>query len=124
MSSTGDHCVQQRGSGWSLSTVIKRFILVSVDLTEGLKTKAKVPLKLVAPTIEKRTVDSKVVAAVRPGRRPNAVYRTREHLTETEVEKLIEAAMHITDNVERTVLAFQIVPKRLQFDFSRINFLL
>jgi len=53
---------------------------------------AKVPLKLVAPTIEKRTVDSKVVAAVRPSRRPNAVYRTREHLTETEVEKLIEAA--------------------------------
>ena len=53
---------------------------------------AKVPLKLVAPTIEKRTVDSKIVAAVRPSRRPNAVYRTREHLTETEVEKLIEAA--------------------------------
>ena len=75
-----------------MSTVIKRGILVSADLTEGLKTMAKVPLKLVAPTIEKRTVDSKVVAAVRPGRRPNAVYRTREHLTETEVEKLIEAA--------------------------------
>jgi integrase len=26
------------------------------------------------------------------GRRPNADYRTREHLTETEIEKLIEAA--------------------------------
>jgi hypothetical protein len=30
--------------------------------------------------------------AVATGRRPNAAYRKREHLTETEIEKLIEAA--------------------------------
>ena len=45
---------------------------------------AKAHLRLVAPTNIKRTVV--------PRRRPNAEYRTREHLTEAEVEKLIEAA--------------------------------
>ena len=44
----------------------------------------KTPLKLVALTTEKRTVT--------PRRRPNATYRTREHLTGAEVEKLIKAA--------------------------------
>ena len=39
-------------------------------------------LKLARPANEKRTV----------GRRANAEYRTREHLTEREVEKLVEAA--------------------------------
>jgi integrase len=39
-------------------------------------------LKLIAPITEKRTV----------GRRPNAELRTREHLTATEVDRLIEAA--------------------------------
>ena len=39
-------------------------------------------LKVVAPTHKKRTV----------GRRANAKYRTREHLTEREVERLVEAA--------------------------------
>jgi site-specific recombinase XerD len=39
-------------------------------------------LKLVAPTHKKRTV----------GRKANAKYRTREHLTEREVERLVEAA--------------------------------
>ena len=39
-------------------------------------------LKLVRPINEKRTV----------GRKANAQYRTREHLTEREVERLIEAA--------------------------------
>src|SRR5262245_45948473 len=43
----------------------------------------KSTLRLVPPTIENRTVE--------PHRRPNSAYRTREHLTETEVEKLIEA---------------------------------
>ena len=43
---------------------------------------AKSHLALVSPTDEKRAV----------GRRPNADYQKREHLTETEVEKLIEAA--------------------------------
>jgi integrase len=41
-------------------------------------------LRLVGPRIEK--------CAVHPVRRPNADYRTREHLTEVEVERLIEAA--------------------------------
>jgi type 1 fimbriae regulatory protein FimB/type 1 fimbriae regulatory protein FimE len=41
-------------------------------------------LKIVAPIAQKRTVA--------PGRAPNATYRTREHLTEAEVDKLIKAA--------------------------------
>ena len=41
-------------------------------------------LRIVAPTAENRTVT--------PRRRPNAEIRTREHLTETEVERLIKAA--------------------------------
>ena len=41
-------------------------------------------LKLVAPTLKKRTV--------RTGRRSNRELRTREHLTPSEVERLIEAA--------------------------------
>lgn len=41
-------------------------------------------LRLVPPSNEKR--------AVHPVRRTNAEYRTREHLTEKEVERLIEAA--------------------------------
>jgi integrase len=45
---------------------------------------ANTRLQLVAPTNEKQTVT--------PRRRPNADYRTREHLTEVEVEKLIAAA--------------------------------
>ena len=42
-------------------------------------------LKLVAPSPEKRTVTKK-------GRRSNRELRTREHLTQAEVERLIEAA--------------------------------
>ena len=45
---------------------------------------AKANLRLVKPDIQKR--------AVMPLRRPNSDLRTREHLTETEVEKLIETA--------------------------------
>src|SRR3954471_9789226 len=41
-------------------------------------------LKLVTPTTEKRTVT--------PTRRPNAEIRTREYLTDAEVDKLTEAA--------------------------------
>ena len=44
----------------------------------------KSTLHVVAPATENRTVT--------PRRRPNAEIRTREHLTETEVEKLIKAA--------------------------------
>ena len=42
-------------------------------------------LKVVGPTSEKCTV-------ALPVRRPNAAYRSREHLTEREVERLIDAA--------------------------------
>jgi type 1 fimbriae regulatory protein FimB/type 1 fimbriae regulatory protein FimE len=45
---------------------------------------AKSHLALVAPTGKKR--------AVTRGRRPNTAYRKREHLTETEIERLIDAA--------------------------------
>ena len=45
---------------------------------------AKTHLKVVTPATKKRAVDLV--------RRPNSEYRSREHLTETEVEKLIEAA--------------------------------
>ena len=41
-------------------------------------------LRLISPTIVKRTV--------MPTRRPNSELRPREHLTEREVEKLIAAA--------------------------------
>ena len=41
-------------------------------------------LRLVAPDTEKRTVG--------PRRLPNSAYRTREHLTEAEVERLLAAA--------------------------------
>src|SRR3954453_8111100 len=46
---------------------------------------AKSHLKLVGPPIVKRTV-------AMPRRRPNTDFRTREHLTESEVAKLYEAA--------------------------------
>ena len=45
---------------------------------------AKVRLKLVSPATVKRTVT--------PTRRPNSELRPREHLTEREVEKLVQAA--------------------------------
>jgi type 1 fimbriae regulatory protein FimB/type 1 fimbriae regulatory protein FimE len=44
----------------------------------------KSKLRLVAPTTENRTVT--------PTRQPNAAYRTREYLTDAEVDKLIGAA--------------------------------
>ena len=44
----------------------------------------KLPLRLVAPATQNRTVT--------PRRRSNAELRTREYLTEAEVEKLIKAA--------------------------------
>ena len=46
-------------------------------------------LTLVAPDNEKCTVQS--APARLPRRKPNAEYRSREHLTEREVERLIEA---------------------------------
>jgi len=71
-----------------LRTVIKTIIIVTLDPIEELKTMAKPHLKIVAPTIENVTVRK----AGDKTRRPNNAYRTREHLTETEVAKLIKAA--------------------------------
>jgi type 1 fimbriae regulatory protein FimB/type 1 fimbriae regulatory protein FimE len=42
-------------------------------------------LKVIGPTSEK-------CAVALPVRKPNAAYRSREHLTEREIERLIEAA--------------------------------
>ena len=56
-----------------------------VERPEGLQHMAKTRLKLVSPATVKRTVAA-------PRRRPNAELRPREHLTEREVGKLIEAA--------------------------------
>jgi integrase len=52
---------------------------------EGRKMTAVGHLRVVGPDNKKRTV-------ALPVRRPNAAYRSREHLTEREVERLIEAA--------------------------------
>jgi site-specific recombinase XerD len=54
-----------------------------VAVSRGISM-AKSKLRLVSPTNVNRTVT--------PRRRPNAELRTREHLTEREVERLIEAA--------------------------------
>jgi type 1 fimbriae regulatory protein FimB/type 1 fimbriae regulatory protein FimE len=67
-----------------LPTVRKRSILSTVTTYPRLIPMRKTHLKLVAPTIEKRTVA--------PGRRPNAELRTREYLTEGEVGRLMKAA--------------------------------
>ena len=48
---------------------------------------AKSHLKLVPPATVNRTVQP-----VPPGRRSNAELRSREHLTEAEIERLIDAA--------------------------------
>src|SRR6476646_8008171 len=58
-------------------------ILRTVPLAGRRNSLAKLHLKLVAPST-KRTVT--------PTRRPNAELRAREHLTETEIEKLLKAA--------------------------------
>src|SRR5215467_11646646 len=59
------------------------FDLLTMTLLIRAYFMAKTQLKLVAPTTVKQTVG--------PRRRPNADYRTREHLTEAEIEKLIAA---------------------------------
>ena len=66
-------------------TVRKRCDIQTVTRHRALETMTKSPLKLVPPAIVKRTVTA-------PGRKPNAVYRTREHLTGAEVDRLIDAA--------------------------------
>ena len=55
----------------------------------------KPKLRIIAPATQKRTVlpaGSKALATIMPTRQANATYRTREHLTAAEIEKLIKAA--------------------------------
>src|SRR2546426_3222425 len=59
---------------------------------------AKAHLKLVMPTGK--------IPTVRPRRGKNAEYRTREHLTESEVERLIEATTSHRD-ATMVLLAFR-----------------
>jgi integrase len=67
-----------------LTTVRILLSIRKVKIQGGLKHMAKTRLKLVSPATVKRTVT--------PTRRPNSELRPREHLTEREVEKLIQAA--------------------------------
>src|SRR5689334_13099810 len=67
-----------------LTTVRKRAIVPTVTAAGGPKHMAKSHLKLVAPRTVNRTV--------MPERPANSELRTREHLTDREVEKLMEAA--------------------------------
>jgi hypothetical protein len=65
-------------------TVRKTIVIRTVGQTASPKHMAKTRLKLVTPAIVKRTVT--------PKRLPNKDLRTREHLTEAEVERLMKAA--------------------------------
>jgi integrase len=65
-------------------TVLKKTIIRTVETQGSLKVMAKTHLKLVSPTAVKRTVA--------PRRKPNAELRTREYLTEAEIEKLMKSA--------------------------------
>ena len=58
---------------------------------------AKSHLALVAPTGKKR--------AVAPGRRPNAAYRKREHLTETEIENAADERQYVAPKNDRSEAA-------------------
>ena len=70
---------------YKLTTVHKRCLICSLTNSGSTKMLAIRHLKVVSPSNEKRTVEP-------PVRLPNSEYRTREYLTEQEVEKLIEAA--------------------------------
>src|SRR3954451_12507574 len=72
-----------RAAAGLLPTVRNWAILRTVSLLTPVKTLAKSHLRLISPNTEKRTVT--------PKRLPNADLRTREYLTEAEVERLLEA---------------------------------
>ena len=76
------------GSG-TLKVVRKTPIKCTVGSPEEMEMAATAHLTLVAPDNEKCTVQS--APARFPRRKPNAEYRSREHLTEREVERLIAA---------------------------------
>jgi len=64
--------------------VRRRAMIQTVDWAGRLEITGKSRLRLVTPATVNRTVT--------PRRPPNSDLRTREHLTEAEVERLIEAA--------------------------------
>jgi type 1 fimbriae regulatory protein FimB/type 1 fimbriae regulatory protein FimE len=65
-------------------SVRNKLIITTVTVHRGLIFMTKPRLKLVAPTTKKRTVT--------PTRLPNAELRTREYLTDSEVNRLMKAA--------------------------------
>ena len=73
---------------WGRIGLIARFKLFVKNVMYGqsiITAMTKSPLKLVAPATVNRTVTT-------PRRKRNAEYRTREHLTGAEVDRLIDAA--------------------------------
>ena len=75
-----------RGSQFFLVNWLKKGTIYSQSSSWGSgKWRQFTHLKVVRPTSEK-------CAVALPVRKPNAAYRSREHLTEREVERLVEAA--------------------------------
>jgi integrase len=72
------------GRNAAIGAVRKRTIIRTVAAVIGAKIMAKSHLRLVAPATVNRTV--------MPKRRPNAELRTREYLTDAEVDRLTDAA--------------------------------
>jgi integrase len=68
-----------------LDTVRKRGLIRTVIGAKGAEIMVKSHLKLVTPSIVNRTV-------AMPSRAPNAELRTREYLTDDEIERLMNAA--------------------------------
>jgi integrase len=86
------NCSRSACASWPVLTRRQKLLLAvrestvirTVDGQWSLKVVAKSHLKLVSPTTVKRTVT--------PRRKPNAELRSREYLTEAEVEKLMKSA--------------------------------
>jgi integrase len=70
------------------TTANRWFIKCTVGQPEEVEMAAAAHLTSVAPDTERFTVQ--LAPARLPRRKPNAEYRSREHLTEREVERLIE----------------------------------
>ena len=81
--------LRDRARNNSGTTADRRSVKCTVGQPEDMEMAATVHLGLVAPDNEKFTVRS--TPARLPRRKPNAEYRSREHLTEREVGRLIEA---------------------------------
>jgi integrase len=77
-----DRAVEPKDSSADWTTVRKTGDVLTVPKPGVLKVMAKSAAKRPAPATVNRTV----------GRQPNASYRTREHLTAAEIEKLLAAA--------------------------------